>query len=674
MVKVLSFFTWKNKITGALIAAVVIVFGFSKSSSAQTPCVDGMAGIYPCQRMDLLAYMPLAQLGGGANTNDIWGWTSPNTGREYALVGCSNGTAFVDISDPIAPVYIGLLPTQTTNNLWRDLESRGHFLFIGSEAPDHGIQVFNLLQLDQANDFPVTFSNSAHYAGFGHSHTINIDQEAGWLYGMGSNTFEGGLHIVDINDPLNPQLLGGFGNDGYTHDGFACTYHGPDPDHQNKRIMVACNADALTIVNCTDPSDCQYISTETYPEVGYVHQGWFTRDFRYFLLNDELDETELSINTRTHLWDLLDLDNPVYMGYKQWDTPNIDHNIYIQDQFAYASNYRAGVRMWDAINVADNELNELGYFDLFPLNDLPNFSGTWSNYPFLPSGVNIATSMFDGLFITQQTVARMSPNNWSLCGTDQVPFTLSLYGPLQFPLTPSMEGLPEGAVLGASIMPGEGDYAFSLLGLNTIPIGNYSATLVLTTNNGRDYRFPFSVRIAGTTAITEPIAPANSAFVPIFGFESLTFEWSDTPGSTEYQFQLSFDEDFATTVVDVNVLGNAFILYEWPGDGNAFWRVKPITACGEGPFTQAQSILLSSQVQEIMSPTFKAWPNPALHNFTLQRMAGDAPVRITDLTGRSVAHFASRGRTAMVVDCSQWPAGMYLISDGSFTQKLIVQH
>ena len=82
----------------------VCAFFFALQASAQTPCVDGMAGIYPCQNMDLLKFVPLSAIGSGANTNDIWGWVSPVTQKEYALVGCSNGSAFLDISDPLNPV------------------------------------------------------------------------------------------------------------------------------------------------------------------------------------------------------------------------------------------------------------------------------------------------------------------------------------------------------------------------------------------------------------------------------------------------------------------------------------------------------------------------------------------------------------------------------------------
>ena len=76
---------------------------------AYTPCVGGMAGIYPCSNVDLGAFLPNSTIGGG-QASSIWGWTDPLTGREYALMGRTNGTAFVDITDPANPVYLGNLP------------------------------------------------------------------------------------------------------------------------------------------------------------------------------------------------------------------------------------------------------------------------------------------------------------------------------------------------------------------------------------------------------------------------------------------------------------------------------------------------------------------------------------------------------------------------------------
>ncbi len=86
---------------------------------AQTPCNNGMAGVYPCDKIDLQSRISLTEMSAGSG-NDSWGWTDPDTGNEYALMGLNNGTAFIDITDPVNPVYLGKLSTHTSNSSWRD--------------------------------------------------------------------------------------------------------------------------------------------------------------------------------------------------------------------------------------------------------------------------------------------------------------------------------------------------------------------------------------------------------------------------------------------------------------------------------------------------------------------------------------------------------------------------
>jgi choice-of-anchor B domain-containing protein len=148
----------------------------------------------------------------------------------------------------------------------------------------------NLLQLDNVVNPPVNFSEDAHYSGFGHCHTLNIDPTSQLLCAMGTNTFNGGPHILDISNPLNPVFVGGYGEAGYTHDGFITTYSGPDQNHQGEVIIALCNGyNGFYVVNATDPNDVILLDNYLYPETGYTHQGWFTKDKRYFLINDELE-------------------------------------------------------------------------------------------------------------------------------------------------------------------------------------------------------------------------------------------------------------------------------------------------------------------------------------------------------------------------------------------------
>lgn len=87
-----------------------------------TPCRDGKAGEYECSNVDLLSFVPLKDLGSNGDGNDIWGWTDPETKKEYAIVGCADGTSFVDVTEPSDPQVLGFLPTHTTSSLWRDIK------------------------------------------------------------------------------------------------------------------------------------------------------------------------------------------------------------------------------------------------------------------------------------------------------------------------------------------------------------------------------------------------------------------------------------------------------------------------------------------------------------------------------------------------------------------------
>jgi choice-of-anchor B domain-containing protein len=651
---------------------VAFLIGLVSTSFGQTPCVDGMAGIYPCSNVDLLRHMSLTEIGGGANTNDIWGWASPVTGKEYALVGCSNGTAFIDISDPINPTYLGILPGHGgIINLWRDLESRGNYLFIVSEASAHGLQVFDLAQLDVVSNPPLTFSESAYYSSFGHAHALTINQESGFLYATGSDTFSGGLHIVNINDPLNPVIAGGFSQDGYTHDVYVLNYDGPDADHQGQEIAVACNADYVTLVNCTDKTDCQMVSTLTYPEVGYVHQGWFTKDKRYFLLDDELDEQHFHNGTRTHIFDMLDLDNPVYMGFQQWTNESIDHNLYIQDQFVFASNYRSGVRVYDAINAADTTLTEIGFFDLYPDNDLAVYSGTWSNYCFLPSGRNIATSMYDGLFITEPHLVTFSQTEWDICGQNEISFDVTIQAQLQFPLSVSIPQL-NGVSISPSLITEPGIYTITVSNLNNIAAGLIDANLTLTTTLNRNYEFPLSFNVLGSSpALAELNLPSNGSFA--LSGSIINFNWATVPSATTYEFELATDVNFTNVVASQEVSNLSFETSILQGfEGTYFWHVRAISPCGIGEWSSTWTVVvIATSVTDELPSAFTFWPNPVSSELNITSPKSLGNLIVFDLTGRKVMMKTTGNSTKTQLNVSSLPNGVYFLKSASSTFRFV---
>lgn len=380
--------------------------------TAQTPCVDGMAGPYPCENVDLVSVTPKGEIGGGDNLNDIWGWTDPETGKEYAVIGRSNGTAFVDVTDGANPIYIGNLPTAIQgNNLWRDVKVYDHYAIIVSEHSGHGMQIFDLNHLEDVVDAPAQFTADAYYTDFGHAHNVVVNEETGYAYGVGTASFDGGLHIVDINDPLNPVLAGGYAEAGYTHDAQVVIYKGPDTEHFGKEIAFAFNADIVAVIDCTDKTDCQLISSSSYANVQYVHQGWLTEDQQYMLVDDELDELYNGSTLHTHMYDMTDLDDPFYMGYYDHGIYSSDHNQYVKGDFSFQSNYSSGLRILDVSDIANANLTLAGNFDIFPDFDEAGFDGSWSNYPYFES-LNVILSTYDALFV-------LRPSDFIMVGVDE---------------------------------------------------------------------------------------------------------------------------------------------------------------------------------------------------------------------------------------------------------------
>ncbi len=382
---------------------------------------EGRAVYFACKNVDMLAYVPVSDISDGdrVRLNDVWGWTDPETNREYALVGRTDGTSFVDITDAENPRYLGDLPKTegTPSATWRDIKVyENHAFIVADGAQEHGVQVFDLTRLRDVRE-PQTFTQDAHYDGVASSHNIVINEETGFAYAVGNRsggeTCGGGLHMIDVRDPKNPTFAGCFADPqtgragtGYSHDAQCIVYNGPDAEHQGREICFGANETMLSIADVTDKQSPVALARASYPNVGYSHQGWVTEDHRYFYMDDELDELQGSVNaTRTLIWDIADLDDPQLVGEFMGTTQASDHNLYILDNTMYQSNYQAGLRVID-ISDRDNPV-EVGYFDTVPYGtNTPGFGGSWSNYPYFPSGTIIVTSGSEGLFILKKRPTR----------------------------------------------------------------------------------------------------------------------------------------------------------------------------------------------------------------------------------------------------------------------------
>ncbi|MDE2877047.1 MAG: choice-of-anchor B family protein, partial [Gemmatimonadota bacterium] len=332
-------------------------------TGGEIACDDGEAADYDCDHVDLLSFLPREEIGAarGARLNDIWGWTDPQSGREYALVGRMDGTSFVDVTDAYNPRYLGNLARTDGSppSTWRDIKVfKDHAFIVADGAGEHGMQVFDLTGLRDVTE-PREFEATAMYTGIASSHNVAINENTGFAYLVGSSgggeTCGGGSHIVDINDPLNPVFAGCFAhentgrsNTGNSHDTQCVIYHGPDEDYRGREICVNSNENALSVADVTDKDNPIAVAKAAYPNVSYAHQGWLTEDHRYFYSNDETDELAGLVEaTRTLIWDLADLDDPVLIKEYFSPTKVTDHNLYVKGDRLYMSNNRAGLRVLD---------------------------------------------------------------------------------------------------------------------------------------------------------------------------------------------------------------------------------------------------------------------------------------------------------------------------------------
>ncbi len=393
------------------------VEGYAEVLGEEVPCAEGEASVFGCSDVDLVSFVPVEDLGGGrgVRVNDVWGWSDTVNGRDYAIVGRMDGTSFVDVTDPVNPVVVGNLPKPESvhGSSWRDMKVyKDHVFVVADGVADHGMQIFDLTRLRDFDGTMLTFDPDAHYDLLHSVHNIVINEETGFAYAVGSsgggNTCGGGLHMINIGDPQNPTFAGCFAHEntgrrgtGYSHDAQCVVYQGPDEEHAGQEICFGSNETALSISDVSDKDNPIVLGLATYPNAVYTHQGWLTDDHAYFYMNDELDEVRgVTEHTRTLIWDVRDLDEPILLKEHLTDNRSSDHNLYIKGDLMYQSNYNSGLRVFDISDVENPR--EVAFFDTVPGEDFPAMDGSWSNYPFFESGIVLVTSMDQGLFLVRK--------------------------------------------------------------------------------------------------------------------------------------------------------------------------------------------------------------------------------------------------------------------------------
>jgi choice-of-anchor B domain-containing protein len=383
---------------------------------------------------------------GATFLSDIWGWSSASD--EYAIVGNNSGIAFVRVTDPTNPQFLGLLPTvnaDTTRNWWWDIKTYGDYAYFVSEVPGTGVGIVDMKEIDALDEAPadgilnLEDMGGERYLGEGlvATHNISINEDSGFAYLTGVTKdlsidpgfVNDGMVILDLADPLYPVEVGQINHE--THDAHIINYSGPDSNYAGQEIAFVFlgTLGKVGIYDVTDKSNIVTISETSYAGASYTHQGWVSENQDFMIMGDEEDELfglqdprnrDLPDTARTFVWNIQDLANPSVVSTFDSPAASIDHNVFTRAdsasgrEFVYQANYTAGVRVTELHRGSGSGpsqyawLEEVAHMDTEPrlVNNNLNFNyniwaGPWGVFPFLDSGTIMASDGLNGLVLME---------------------------------------------------------------------------------------------------------------------------------------------------------------------------------------------------------------------------------------------------------------------------------
>lgn len=320
----------------------------------------------------------------------VWGYKAPD-GREYAILGCYDGTSFVDVTDPSNIHQVGFVPSTnpaSSSNSWREMKTYSHYAYIVSEVASSGVQIVDLQYLPDSVHYVKKFLAP------NHSSTHSISQSGPFLYLNGANSSfagNGGIAILDLS--LNPEtpVVRGKWTTLYVHDCRVLndTIWAANIYTGKTSIINAGNKDVLSTVRTWTSYPQQVVST---------HNCAITSDRKYILTTNEV----LNPPGQLYVYNIQDLNNIFFVT--QWQptgiTKSVVHNVEIYGNYALVAHYSAGVRMINISNPVTPA--EVAWYDTYPANDTTSYNGCWGMYMF-PSGKIIASDRSTGLYVLKTT-------------------------------------------------------------------------------------------------------------------------------------------------------------------------------------------------------------------------------------------------------------------------------
>lgn len=309
--------------------------------------------------------------------NDVWGMKKGT--KEYAFVGFEDGVAIVDVTNPTNPVEVFYV--QGTFNVARDLKTYNNHLYVVNEGSG-GLMIIDLNPLPSTLTMAnVTFYNGTTSFPVNTAHNLFID-ENGICYLFRTNKTADNYILSVFNNPKVPVHLGIY-NDVELHDGYV----------RNDTLWGSAIRDGIFVVvdvaNKSAPITMASKTTSSF----FTHNIWPTNDGKTVFTTDEVAGAYLDA------YDVSNLSNITLLDKVQ-SSPGqnvIPHNTFFRNNFLITSYYTDGVLIHDVSDPTN--MIEIGNYDTSPAFSSSGSSGCWGVYPYLPSGIILASDRQNGLFV-----------------------------------------------------------------------------------------------------------------------------------------------------------------------------------------------------------------------------------------------------------------------------------
>lgn len=334
--------------------------------------------------------------------NEVWGVAV--NGREFAVVGTTFGTHFIDVTDPLNPTEVVRIEGKDTGEalIHRDFHDYNGYLYA---VADEGFSSLQILDITTLPDSVTVVYDSDDLIT--QAHNIFIDTANAKLYTFAgfstSLPMASGVMIFDISTPDQPVHLGSYNqfaglSPSHVHDGYI----------RNNIAFLNCERFGLAIVDYSDPDNPEAIGSlpsNAYQQSGYNHSGWANDDGSYYYMLDETWGTDIKA---VNLSDRNDLEVSTYFDAGNPATTSIPHNALVGCNYLYTSYYYDGLQVYDISDPKNPE--RVLYYDTSELPDERGYAGAWGVYPHLPSGNILITDMQEGLFVLEAIDSGCDPN------------------------------------------------------------------------------------------------------------------------------------------------------------------------------------------------------------------------------------------------------------------------